>query len=94
MPVLTEELASHWLTWGKVALTKGIMELQLDLLAQNKSHPSVFPGYFHLQLKNILRGVFVLIMDVPKSSFQEGWIWPFGCMPLGVAGLCKKQALP
>lgn len=58
MPVLTELYASHSLTWVKAALTKDTMELQFNLLAQNKSHLSVFPDYFRLQFKCVLCHLF------------------------------------
>lgn len=58
MSVLTEEETSHSLTWVKTAVIKDTMELQFNLLAQNKSHLSVLQDYFHLQLKCVLRGLF------------------------------------
>lgn len=71
MPVLTEEQASHWLTWVKAALTQDTMELQFDLLAQNKSHPSMFPDYFHLQFKRVLCGLFCSPYGYTQLQFSR-----------------------
>lgn len=67
------------------------MELQFDLLAQNKSHPSLFPYNVYLHIKCVLCGLFCAPYGHTQVQFSEGWIWPFCCMPLGVADTCKKQ---